>query len=193
MKNTLATVQAIASQTLRSAADPAAFHQAFESRLVALSATHDLLTARNWRSVALRDVLMVEFRPYGPERYELKGPDVDLAPAQALALGLLFHELATNAAKYGALSTPEGRVQVSWRLDGRAPMTLDWREQGGPQVRAPERRGFGSRLIERSLKGGLGGDAKLDFAPDGLCCHIELPLGGEAWTWPQDGALSALG
>jgi PAS domain S-box-containing protein len=179
VKNTLATVQAIASQTLRTAADPDAFREAFESRLIALAATHDLLTATSWRSAPLRDVLMVEFRPYGAERYRLEGPDVALAPSEALALGLLFHELATNAAKYGALSNGEGCVAVSWSLveaEGERRLALQWTERGGPPVQAPARRGFGSRLIERSLKGTLKGEARLDFAPDGLRCRVELPL-----------------
>jgi PAS domain S-box-containing protein len=182
VKNTLATVQAIASQTLRTAADPDAFREAFESRLIGLSATHDLLTATSWRSAPLRDVLMVEFRPYGPERYKLEGPDADLSPSEALALGLLFHELATNAAKYGALSSAGGSVTVSWSLSGAADeqrLSLEWVEQDGPAVEPPSRRGFGSRLIERSLKGALKGEAHLEFAPEGLRCHVELPLRGE--------------
>ena len=179
VKNTLATVQAIAAQTLRTNPEPAAFRAAFESRLVALSATHDLLTATNWRGAALRDVAQIEFRPYGPERYSLDGPEVALAPTEALSLGLLFHELATNAAKYGALSGPEGCVEVTWTVaDGR--LALSWRERGGPKVIPPTRRGFGSRLIERSLKGEMGGEAVLDFAEDGLVCRVTLPLSGES-------------
>lgn len=179
VKNTLATVQAIAAQTLRTSSDPEAFRTNFEARLFALSATHDLLTAENWRTAALRDVLMTELRPHGPERYRLEGPDVHLAPAQTLSLGLIIHELATNAAKYGALSQSGGRLEVDWRLDatpaGRG-LFLNWIETGGPPVRAPDRRGFGSRLIERSLKGEVGGEAALVFDPAGLRCHIQLPL-----------------
>jgi len=181
VKNTLATVQAIAAQTLRGNPDPTAFRDTFEARLIALSATHDLLTASNWRGARLRDVLQVEFRPYGPERYTLEGPEIDLAPSEALALGLLFHELATNAAKYGALSRGDGQVAVRWTAggDGRQ-LSLDWVEHGGPAVEAPTRRGFGSRLIERSLRGALNGSAALDFASGGLRCHMELPLAAEA-------------
>lgn len=176
VKNSLATVQAIAHQTLRTAANPAAFQEAFESRLMALSKTHDLLTATNWRGAALRDVLLAELGPFGPNQYELEGPDVDLTPAEALAFGLVAHELATNAAKYGALSGADGCVSVEWATqDGR--LALTWRERGGPQVATPTRRGFGSRLIERSLQGQLEGSAELEFAPDGLICRIELPLG----------------
>ncbi|MBS0296289.1 MAG: PAS domain-containing protein [Proteobacteria bacterium] len=180
VKNILVTVQAIANHSLRTTADPASVRKDFESRLVALAATHNLLTASNWRATHLRDVLMVEFQPHGAERYSLQGPDVELSPSEAVALGLLFHELATNAAKYGALSAPEGRIEVSWSVDDAARLALEWREGGGPPVSAPARRGFGSRLIERSLKGALRGEATLDFAPDGLRCHVELPLKGEA-------------
>ncbi|MGZ6020215.1 MAG: PAS domain-containing protein [Phenylobacterium sp.] len=183
VKNTLSTVQAIADQTLRTNPDPQGFRRAFEARLMALSDTHNLLTATNWISADLRQVAQLEFRPYGPERYRLKGPAVALSPARALALGLLFHELATNAAKYGALGGGgRGQVEVGWRIGGDAgaeELEIDWRETGGPPVVAPTRRGFGSRLIERSLQGQLGGEATLDYAPDGVRCRIRLPLTGE--------------
>jgi two-component sensor histidine kinase len=180
VKNVLATVQAISAQTLRSYPDPVEFRETFEARLIALSATHDLLTATNWRGAPLRDVILVEFRPFAPERYVLRGPQVDLAPAEALALGLVFHELATNAAKYGALSQ-HGCVEVEWTVangpEGRR-LSLDWTERDGPPVLRPARPGFGSRLIERSLKGALKGSATLDYAPAGLRCHIEMGLAG---------------
>jgi two-component sensor histidine kinase len=177
VKNTLATVQAIADQTLRTNVDPQDFRRAFDARLMALSATHNLLTQTSWRSAHLGDVAQLEFHPYGPERYRLGGPDVRLSPSQALALGMLFHELATNAAKHGALSSGQGRVEVSWRLkDAGDTLEIDWTEHEGPPVVAPIRRGFGSRLIERSLRGQLHGDATLDYAPEGLRCHISLPL-----------------
>jgi len=179
VKNTLSTVQAIADQTLRSNAEPDAFREAFESRLMALSSTHDLLTATSWTGAELRQVAQLEFRPYAPERYRLAGPAVALSPAQALALGLLFHELATNAAKYGALAHGDGRVEVAWRVakdDGQPALEIEWAEHDGPPVIPPTRFGFGTRLIQRSLQGQLGGEAALDYAPDGLRCHIRLPL-----------------
>ena len=175
VKNTLSTVQAIADQTLRTNARPEDFRGAFESRLMALSATHNLLTATNWMSADLRDVAQLEFLPHGPERYRLSGPTVALTPAQALALGLLFHELATNAAKHGALAHGDGCVKVVWRVRG-ADLEIDWKEHDGPPVAPPTRSGFGTRLIERSLQGQLGGEAVLDYAPDGVRCHIRLPL-----------------
>jgi len=177
VKNTLSTVQAIAAQTLRTTDDPAAFRTAFEARLMALSATHNLLTATNWVSADLRDVVLVECRPYEAERYRMSGPRVALSSAQALALGLLFHELATNAAKYGALAHGDGVVEVVWRVDKPGLiLEIEWAEHDGPPVVPPSRQGFGTRLIERSL-GQLGGEAALDYAPDGVRCHIRLPLG----------------
>ncbi|PZQ59502.1 MAG: histidine kinase [Phenylobacterium zucineum] len=175
VKNSLATVQAIAFQTLRSTPEPQHFREAFESRLLALAATHDLLTATSWRGAAMRDLLLAELRPYAPDQYQLSGPEVELAPRETLALGLVLHELATNAAKYGALSAPGGCVRVVWSLfEGR--LDVEWREQDGPYVPPPTHRGFGSRLIERTLKEQLGGSARLDFGPGGLVCHIRLPL-----------------
>lgn len=179
VKNTLANVQSIAAQTLRSNPDPEAIRQTFEARILALSATHDILTASNWRGAQLRDVLAIEFGPYGPERYEFEGPDVALSANEALTLGLLFHELTTNAAKYGALSCSEGCVSVRWTTE-QGRLDLTWSERGGPVVQTPARRGFGSRLIERSLRGEIGGVAALEFHPKGLVCRISLPLRGQS-------------
>jgi two-component sensor histidine kinase len=179
VKNTLATVQAISAQTLRTSTDPQTFRENFEARLLALSATHDLLTATGWGSASLRDLLLVELKPHGSERYCLQGPDVSLSPAATLSLGLAFHELATNAAKYGALSNADGLLDISWSVDETAAkprLTLDWIERGGPPVSEPTRRGFGSRLLERSLQGEIGGEAALRFDPAGLRCRISLPL-----------------
>ena len=186
VKNTLATVQSIANQTLRSTKSPEAFRDAFLARLKALSATHDLLTQGHWEGAALQDVLASELSPYqdrsGP-RYTLEGPSLRLSPNAAITLALAFHELATNAAKYGALASAEGRLDVRWRLvsNGKGPvLRLEWRETGGPPVEKPSRRGFGSRLIEGSVAHDLGGTALLDYAPGGLCCDIEVPLGAAA-------------
>ena len=178
VKNTLATVQAIASQTFRSKPDPAEFRAAFEARLHALSQTHNLITATSWRGASLREVLLAELRPHGETHYRVEGPDVDLSPAQALTLGLVFHELATNAAKYGALSAEEGCVRVEWSLGSPhcLDLVLTWRESGGPPVAEPSRRGFGSRLIERSVAGDLGGEARLTFAHGGLECRLTADL-----------------
>ncbi|WP_333587016.1 HWE histidine kinase domain-containing protein [Phenylobacterium sp.] len=182
VKNTLATVQAIAAQTLRTQPEPAAFKAAFEARLLALSATHDLLTQSVWRGAQLTDVLNQELSPHGTDRYRISGPRVELAPGEALTLGLVFHELATNAAKYGALSTT-GCVRVNWRLETREGvprLELVWTEEGGPVVAQPSRQGFGSRLIERTLQGDIGGSAELTFAPAGLVCRLSVPLKAQA-------------
>lgn len=181
VKNTLASVQAIVSQTLRDDREPQAFAQDLQARLKALSQTHAALTGSRWQGAGLRAMLMTEFAPFAPQQIELNGPDVVLPPQSALPLGMVFHELATNAAKYGALSLAEGRVSVTWTL-GETPagpaMTLDWVESGGPPVSAPARQGFGARLIERTLAGELNGSASLDYQVEGLRCTLKAPLKG---------------
>ncbi len=155
-KNTLATVVAIASQTAMRAATIADFTEAFQARLLALANTHNLLSQEHWQSASLRRILATELSPYdhnGDEpRFTLDGEDVSIEPAaEALAFGMAVHELTTNAAKYGALSTPAGRVDVSWSIDrsGAEPMLrLRWVESGGPPVTPPTRRGFGLNLLE---------------------------------------------
>ncbi|OYX05642.1 MAG: histidine kinase [Caulobacter vibrioides] len=174
VKNTLATVQAIAQQTLRGASDPEAFAAAFESRLLALSQTHNALTDSHWAGAGLRQILLQELAPYGAERVAMNGPDVHLPARVALSLGMVFHELATNAAKYGALAQA-GKLVLTWSVQNDA-LRFDWRETGGPPVATPERRGFGSRLIERSIAGELRGRVEADYAPGGLVVRFETPL-----------------
>ncbi|QBX37556.1 PAS domain-containing protein [Brevundimonas sp. S30B] len=180
VKNTLATVQSIAMQTARSNSDPRSFAETFQARLLALSHTHDLLTRSHWEGADLRSILEHETAAHGAQRIVLNGPPLSLAPSRALSLGMIFHELATNAAKYGALSAPEGRVFVDWSVaDQRAPrLSLSWQERGGPPVVAPERRGFGSRLIERNVRHDLGGELQTRYSNDGLEVDISLPLDG---------------
>ena len=166
VKNTLATVQSLAAQTMRSAASLADFTGAFEARLFALSKTHNLLTEGAWAGASLRALLEVEVAPYAQDgeagRFSLAGlHDVHLAARAAVALGLAFHELATNAVKYGALSNETGSVSVMWTLENAAReqqllLHLIWTEQGGPPVEKPRRRGFGTRLIERGITLELG-------------------------------------
>ena len=178
VKNTLSTVLSIASQTLGGAPQL----EAFEARLVALSTTHDTLTRNSWQHASLRQLIAQELAPYGgaqPSRCRLQGRDIQLAPKAAVALGMAFHELATNAAKYGALACAAGQVRVEWACHGKSPLQklhLCWSESGGPPVAPPQRRGFGSRLIERGLAHELGGEVRMDFQPGGLVCTIELPL-----------------
>ena len=183
VKNTLATVQSIAAQTVRATPDPVAFRTAFEARLMALSGVHNVLTSANWEGARLDELLSLELGPYGAARSSLEGPAVRLSAQEALTFALVTHELATNAARYGALSVPEGRVAVAWcetRDDvGGRRLTLDWRESGGPTVVAPTRQGFGSRLIQRSIQVDMNGETTMAFEPDGLRCRIALRLGGD--------------
>ncbi|HEY1225098.1 MAG TPA: HWE histidine kinase domain-containing protein [Brevundimonas sp.] len=178
VKNTLATVQSIAMQTARSHADPKTFAQGFQARLLALSHTHDLLTRSHWEGADLREILEHETEAHGATRVSLNGPRVALEPAAALSLGMIFHELATNAAKYGALSAENGRIQIDWSVANQTNrrLTLSWRELGGPPVVKPERRGFGSRLIERNVHHDLAGQVELSYATDGFVAEISIPL-----------------
>src|SRR5829696_2611005 len=186
VKNTLATVQGIAAQTLRSSATDAEARAAFEARLLALSKVHNVLTRENWESVSLADIAAEVLAPHGgedPERFAIAGPDVRLHPRMALPIAMALHELATNAVKYGSLSGERGRVALDWRVDpapGGARLRLRWAEQGGPAVAPPSRKGFGSRLIERSLTLELGGKVTLSYAADGVVCTIDAPLEAEA-------------
>ncbi|MCB5176135.1 sensor histidine kinase [Microvirga lenta] len=183
VKNTLATVQSIAAQTLRSAGNSAGFKEAFEGRLLALSKTHDLLTRNSWRDADLHDLARQELAPYrrnGDDRAVIEGPKVNLPARYAINFGLVLHELVTNAAKYGALSTPSGQVEVTWSViaDPERPkqLRLHWSERGGPLVEKPKRQGFGSRLIRRSIEGELSGYVVINFAPTGVSYDVSVPL-----------------
>jgi PAS domain S-box-containing protein len=172
VKNTLATVQAIAFQTLKGDIPLGEARSRFEARLLALSRAHNLLTEQNWAGAALQDVVRDATEYLAQERFNLSGPPIWLAPRAALAIALALHELGTNAVKYGALSSEKGSVDLEWALESDV-LRIDWKENGGPPVRHPENRGFGSRLIERNLSADLGGTARLLFEPDGLHCIIE--------------------
>ena len=178
VKNTLATVQSIAMQTARSHAQPTTFAESFQARLLALSHTHDLLTRSHWEGADLRAVLQHETEAHGDNRVLPNGPPVALPPAAALSLGMIFHELATNAAKYGALSSAAGRVFVDWSVADQTDrrLTLSWRETGGPPVVEPERRGFGSRLIERNVRHDLGGTVETHYENNGFAADFSIPL-----------------
>jgi len=182
VKNTLATVQSLATQTARGAPTPQAFRERFEGRLIALSKAHDQLTVHHWESADLRELLSGSLAPYagtGPERVVLRGEDLVLRPRAVLTLAMAVHELTTNAAKYGALSVPGGSIEIRWqplRTEASRPvLRLDWIERGGPAVSEPRQRGFGSKLIEGSIAAELGGRARLAFAPEGLRCEIVIP------------------
>jgi PAS domain S-box-containing protein len=178
VKNTLATVLALSAQTFRTTDSPEAFREAFEGRLLALSQTHNLLNRSCWTGVSLRDILLQELAPYASaddHRIFLDGDDLKLGSVMAVTLGMAFHELATNAAKYGALSAPGGSVRVAWRTAAPGRLRLEWQEMDGPRVSPPRRRGYGSRLIEQALAGALDGDVGLHFLSEGVRCTMDIP------------------
>ncbi len=175
VKNTLATVQSIAMQTARTHTEPATFAQAFQARLMSLSHTHNLLTRGHWEGADLAEVLAHETEAHGSTRILPNGPVVSLSPAQALSIGMIFHELATNAAKHGALRSGDGRVLVDWSVrDGQ--LSLEWREVDGPPVAVCEHKGFGSRLVDRNVRHDLAGQCRFDYAPNGLIFSLTFPL-----------------
>lgn len=176
VKNILATVLSIATMTSRSAGSIKAFREAFEARLAALAKTHDLLTGKVGAHADLRDVLETELSPYGGvggRRLSLDGPSVPLAPSAAVNLALIIHELATNAAKYGAYAA-DGALDLAWTRDADGRVTLDWRETGGPPATPPTATGFGSRLIQGLIKGELGGDFTADYRTSGLVARLRF-------------------
>jgi PAS domain S-box-containing protein len=177
VKNTLAIVQGIAQQIFKGEADGPAAREAFEGRLAALSAAHNVLTERKWERASVREVVNSTIAPYSgqPAPFSIDGPDVDLSPKTAVALALSLHELCTNAAKYGGLSVPGGRVELAWACDEER-LRLRWRELGGPPVLAPARRGFGTRMLERGLAAELGGKVTIAFDADGVVCTLDAPL-----------------
>ena len=177
VKNTLASVQAIAFQTLKGDVPLAEARALFEARLMALSRAHNLLTAENWGGASLEGLVADATEHLAGEvgRFDIAGEPLRLAPRAALALAMALHELGTNAAKYGALAVEGGRVAIAWTL-AEDRLRLEWRESGGPPVEPPARRGFGSRLIERGLEADLGGRAALHFEPSGVRCEIEASL-----------------
>lgn len=182
VKNTLAVVQSIVRMTSRYSSSQAEFDESFAGRLVALAQSQDVLTRNDWNGASVRDILSEQLTPFDGAaglRIRLEGPSVAVNSQTAISLGLAIGELVTNAAKHGALSTETGSVQVTWRTEvaeETARLRLTWQEVGGPPVRPPGRRGFGTVMIERSLTHGLGGSARLFFDPDGLRCEIELPV-----------------
>ena len=182
VKNTLAILQSIATQTFRSASR--AERAKFEGRLGALAEAHNLLSQEKWQGSEFQDVVARVLQPYrlsNPERVRMFGPKVPLSPRLAVVLSMIVHEIATNAAKYGALSNDTGTVALDWEVleesDGRK-LRMVWTEAGGPHVTAPVQRGFGSRLIERSARDQLGGEATVDFLPHGVVCTVSCALEG---------------
>jgi PAS domain S-box-containing protein len=181
IKNTMAMVAAIASQTFRTAATKEEARTIFDARLFALNQAHSVLTSSSWTSASMASVVEGALAPHrsGERRIHVRGPEVQLTPKQALSLALSIHELATNATKYGALSAPAGTIDVTWDCctsDQNRKLNFEWREHGGPLVMPPTRRGFGSRLIEATLSADFGGTTKIDYRADGLLCTFETML-----------------
>ena len=188
VKNTLASVQAIAAQSFRGT-DGAAL-SVFNARMGALSTVHNVLVEDSWEGGSLRQVIERALAPHllaelDAERFRLDGPDGRVHPKVATTLAMALHELMTNAAKYGALSVPEGRVGVDWSVTsdeaGTEHLGLTWRERGGPPVAPPARKGFGSRLIERQLPMEFGGQAAITYDPAGVVCRLDIPLTALGW------------
>lgn len=183
VKNTLATVQSIVAQAFRGNSDPAVIEESVKSRLFALARSHDLLTQENSGRANLRDVVDKAMEPFGvangrKERFVITGDDICITPKATLALGIAFHELATNAVKYGAFSNETGAISIDWKLQQNPEgerLLIAWREQDGPRVKAPSRKGFGSRVIERGLAHELGGLADLSYPAGGVVCSIDIP------------------
>ncbi|MGZ9060507.1 MAG: HWE histidine kinase domain-containing protein [Allosphingosinicella sp.] len=184
VKNTLSTVQSIVRQALRASDDPKVVRESIESRIFALSRSHDLLTHQNWECAGLHDLIDAALEPFGvangrSERLKVEGANIRLVPKATLALGIAFHELATNAVKYGALSNDIGTIRIAWDTGmqpGGERLILTWRERDGPAVVPPTRKGFGSQVIERGLAHELGAKVRLDYLPEGLVCTIDLPV-----------------
>lgn len=179
VKNTLANVLSIVSLTRRRSANLDEFAESLTARVRALSATHDLLSQSNWSHAPVEEIVRSELAPYmeGNETHvDMSGPAVSLAPNDALSLGLAIHELATNAAKYGALSTITGRIHVTWKVLSPDLAEVYWRESGGPVVTPPTKRGFGRDLIEKIVAGELKSQVDLQFQPGGVECRLEVPI-----------------
>ncbi|MBS1239961.1 MAG: Two-component, sensor histidine kinase [Proteobacteria bacterium] len=180
VKNTLANVLSIVALTKRRATDLDSFAEGLEGRIRALSATHDLLTRSDWGATPVRSVIEAELAPYARElgpTIALEGPDIDLAPNDALSLGLAIHELATNAAKYGALSQPSGRLAITWAMEPcGSKARIEWVERGGPPVSVERGRGFGMDLIEKIVAHELQHPVDLRFDPEGVSCTLVAPV-----------------
>jgi two-component sensor histidine kinase len=168
-------VQALVRQTLRDHQAAPEVERDVTERLIALAAAHDVLSREQWKDAELSDIALEVMAPYDHGgRVVVRGPQARIAPKSAITLSMALHELATNAAKYGALSVPEGRVELSWRREADRVL-LEWRERGGPPVGSPKLSGFGSLLLGRVLAAQLGRAAQLLYEPEGLTCRIDAP------------------
>ncbi|MER2265575.1 HWE histidine kinase domain-containing protein [Methylobacterium oxalidis] len=194
VKNSMATMQSIAYQTLRNAASLDDARATLDARLQSLAAAHDVLTRESWEGATLAEIVdgaLQAFRNGSADRFRAGGPKVWLTPRMSLAFVMALHELATNAVKYGALSNDKGRVILNWDIvDGSQPehLWLRWEELGGPSVVAPTRTGFGTRMIERALASELGGTAEIEYRPRGVVFTLEAPLPERSTSEPAQNA-----
>ncbi|HEY8063538.1 MAG TPA: HWE histidine kinase domain-containing protein [Methylosinus sp.] len=194
VKNTLSVIQSLVRFTARSAASLEDFNATLQSRLLTMARVQNLLTQSRWEGLSIRAIVDDELAPFRQAKENacgVCGEPVALKPKAALAVSMAIHELSTNAAKYGALSAPGGRVRVEWRRrreKGEEQLVLTWKESGGPAVAPPTRSGFGRILIERTMAIDLGGDAELDFAPGGVRCRMRIPLSQIAFAKGRENA-----
>jgi two-component sensor histidine kinase len=179
IKNTLATVSAIAAQSLRTATSIEHGQHAIESRLLALGRAHDLLLQARWSSAGLAHIVRSATEPYENQdaaRFSISGPEIHVTSGSVIALAMMFNELCTNTTKFGALSVPAGRIEIAWTIDpNNGRLHLTWTEKGGPPVQTPTRRSFGTRMVE-TLGKQLDGDACLAYEPTGFVYTLDVPL-----------------
>jgi two-component sensor histidine kinase len=181
VKNVLATVTAIVTQTQDAGSSVTDFVTALDHRIKSLARTHELLSQSRWSGVSLAEIARREFAPYAADNVEIGGPSVTLKAEAAQAMAMVLHELTTNAAKYGAFSDRNGRVSLRWRrlLNGSGSrLAIDWQEIGGPPVRAPTQSSYGTEIVRELIPFELGGTVELAFASDGVRCRMEIPLSG---------------
>jgi two-component sensor histidine kinase len=180
VKNLLARVAAVISHTRGRSGTTEEFVKSLNGRIQSMAASHALLSQSHWSDVSLTDVIRRQLAPYTTDaNTTTSGPEIMLTSAQTQAVAMVIHELVTNAAKHGALSSPDGRVSVSWErtsVNAAAVLTIIWSEFGGPPITAPACSGFGSKLIRDLIPHELGGTVDLNFPTDGACCRIEFPL-----------------
>jgi two-component sensor histidine kinase len=181
VKNTLAIVSAITSQSLRTATSLEQASKIISERLHALGVAQDLLIREHWTGADCRTLIesaVKAFQSKSLDQFTITGPSIPITSGPALSLSMVIHELCTNAVKYGALSVPGGRVSIDWSISDDDPkrFILSWVETGGPPVDEPKQKSFGSRLIEQALPGQLRGEARLQFHPQGLTCEVNIPL-----------------
>jgi two-component system CheB/CheR fusion protein len=177
VRNMLTVVSVVARQSMNAARSPQHFSEAFIGRVNSLVQSYSLVSRQQWAALPLRDVILTEIQPNIAGRraqVDVSGPAVSIDASQAMALGLVIHELIANAVKFGALSNGTGRLDVTWTVRP-GELTLDWRESGGPTVAQPDHRGFGTELVERQMSLGFGGSASFDYAPAGLHVTMSMP------------------